>query len=239
MSSRTILILGPRRLGGAVADRYAKAGWNVATLSRSEASAEDVRNRHPDALALTGDAADAVSVERTVSTTLERFGSLDAAINCVSPAKNGVVTGGRLADLGPDAMRPYTEILLPATFHFLRVCGGALAGRGAGTLIQVTGGSARRAMPERGPWAAAAAAVRALTHAASQEYRSAGVHAALLIVDAVIASDKTRAQLEDRTDDYSTRHDDVVDAVEFLVDQSPRGWTHELTLTPRGDRWVP
>ncbi len=29
-----------------------------------------------------------------------------------------------------------------------------------------------------------------------------------------------------------------LDAVEFLALRSPRGWTHELTITPAGDRWL-
>lgn len=239
MPTSTIFVLGPRRLGGAIADRYAAAKWNVATFSRSEDSARAVRERHPEALALTGDAADAGSLDSAVKEILKKFGSLEVAINCVSPVKDGVVTGGKLAELAADAMAPYTETLIPATFNFHKCCGAAMAERGRGTLIQVTGGSARRAMPERGPWAAAAHAVKALTHASAQELRESGVHVALLIVDAVIASDKTRDQTEDKPDDYSTRHDDVVDAVEFLVGQSPRGWTHELAITPRGDRWVP
>jgi hypothetical protein len=32
---------------------------------------------------------------------------------------------------------------------------------------------------------------------------------------------------------------DVVHALRFLAAQSTRGMTHELVLTPAGDRWVP
>ena len=50
--------------------------------------------------------------------------------------------------------------------------------------MQVTGGSARRAMPGRGLWAAGAFGVRALTQAAALELREHRIHVALLIVDA-------------------------------------------------------
>ena len=52
--------------------------------------------------------------------------------------------------------------------------GAALERRGAGTLVQISGGSARRAMPGRGPWAAAQFGARALTHALAQELRPRG-----------------------------------------------------------------
>jgi hypothetical protein len=37
----------------------------------------------------------------------------------------------------------------------------------------------------------------------------------------------------------STTEADVAAAVRYLAAQSPRGWTHELQITPRLDRWVP
>ena len=32
---------------------------------------------------------------------------------------------------------------------------------------------------------------------------------------------------------------DVARAVEYLATQEPTAWSHELQVTPRGDRWVP
>jgi hypothetical protein len=31
----------------------------------------------------------------------------------------------------------------------------------------------------------------------------------------------------------------IAEAVQFLAEQEPRSYTHELMLTPAGDRWVP
>jgi hypothetical protein len=31
----------------------------------------------------------------------------------------------------------------------------------------------------------------------------------------------------------------VAAAVDYLAAQGPRGWTHEMVLTPAGERWVP
>jgi len=69
-----------------------------------------------------------------------------------------------------------------------------LGEQGSGTLVQITGGSARRGMVGRGPWAAAAFATRALLQSAALELRERGVHAALLVVDASIES-RSRASV--------------------------------------------
>jgi NADP-dependent 3-hydroxy acid dehydrogenase YdfG len=110
---------------------------------------------------------------------------------------------------------------------------------GAGKLIQVTGGSARRAMPGRGLWAAAAHATRAITHAAAQELRAEGIHVALLVVDATIDSPKTAPMLAGRPENESADMAEIARAVSYLAGQSPRAYTHELVVTPSGDRWIP
>jgi NAD(P)-dependent dehydrogenase (short-subunit alcohol dehydrogenase family) len=235
----SLVVLGARHLGGAIIDRFAARGYEIAAVSLGRSTAERILERHPEALALTADVSNPSQIEDVRDKVLGRFGNIDVAVNAVSPVRSGVVTGGPITELSADAVAPYTNGLIPAVYNFIRVIGGAMSDRGRGTLIQVTGGSARRAMPARGPWAAAAFATRALTHSAAQELRSQGVHAALLIVDAIIESDKTEHLLKDKPDEASASHDDVVDAVEYLVSQSPRGWTHELTLTPIGDRWLP
>ena len=71
------------------------------------------------------------------------------------------------------------------------------------------------------------------------ELRERGVHAALLIVDATIESAKTSIRLDGQPAEASTSELDVLWAISYLAAQSPRGWTHELQITPRGDRWVP
>jgi hypothetical protein len=35
------------------------------------------------------------------------------------------------------------------------------------------------------------------------------------------------------------REEDVAEAVRYLVAQGARGMSHELVLTPAGDRWLP
>jgi len=113
------------------------------------------------------------------------------------------------------------------------------AAGGGGTLIQVTGGSARRAMPNRGLWASGAFALRALVHAAAQEHRAEAIHVALLIVDATIESPKTAAGTRDTPRDALADQAELARAVEYLAGQTARGLTHELQVTPAGDRWVP
>jgi NAD(P)-dependent dehydrogenase (short-subunit alcohol dehydrogenase family) len=138
-----------------------------------------------------------------------------------------------------DAVRGWTVAVAEQAFAFLSTGARALLDGGGGTLVQITGGSSRRAMPGRGPWAAGAFAARALTQAAAQELRGQGVHVALLIVDATIASPKTADRTASAPRDSLGDMALIAQAVQFLADQEPRAYTHELMVTPAGETWVP
>ena len=124
-------------------------------------------------------------------------------------------------------------------FVFLSEGATALRDSGGGALVQITGGSSRRAMPGRGLWAAGAFATRALVQAAAQELRAGGIHVALLAVDATIESPKTEAFTRDAPREALADMGEVARAVSYLVEQGPRALTHELVVTPAGERWVP
>ena len=235
----TLLVFGARNLGRELAASYARQGWGVAAVARSQETIEALRSDVPDALGVAADAADQDAVENAVAAARERFGGLDLVVNAITARPRGDFGGGPLAESRREALEPYVDELVPAVFNVLSAGGRALSEDGGGTLVQITGGSARRGMPGRGPWAAAAFATRALVQSAAQELREQGVHVALLIVDATIDSPKTTSMLAGRPADSSASQEEIVRAIEYLASQSPRAWTHELQLTPRGDRWVP
>jgi hypothetical protein len=78
-----------------------------------------------------------------------------------------------------------------------------------------------------------------LVQAAAQELRQEGIHAALLIVDATLESPKTADFTRDVPRDALGDMRQVAAAVSFLVQQEARALTHELVVTPAGERWVP
>lgn len=239
MSGKTLLVFGARHLGRTLARELASDGWNAAAVARSEQTIASLIGELPAVLGIVADAVEADDVDRAFAETQERFGGIDLVVNAITATPRGAFGGGGLAEAPPDALEPYVDALLPGIFNVLRIGTRVLAEQSRGTLVQVTGGSARRGMAGRGPWAAAAFATRALTQAAALEARERGVHVALLIVDATIDSMKTAAWLQDKPDEASASELDVVSAIRYVEGQSSRGWTHELQITPRLDRWVP
>jgi NAD(P)-dependent dehydrogenase (short-subunit alcohol dehydrogenase family) len=224
-----LVVFGARNLGRRIAEHFAAAGWESIAVARSE---ETVATLPEGIRGVVADAASAKDVERVFS----EAGPVDLVVVAITTSPS---FGGPIHESPGEALDAYVGALLPGIFNVLRIGGRVLAAQGSGTLIQITGGSARRGNPGRGPWAAAAFATRALVQSQAAELREEGVHVALLIVDAVIESPKTEAMLEGTPPDFSASQDEVVRAVAYLHSQSPRAWTHELQVTPRLDRWVP
>lgn len=228
------LVIGARNLGFVIIERLIADGWDVAGGAVSAETLDRVRGA--GALPLEIDVTDQASVLAALEQVGARFGRVDLVVNAASPyaaGRGGPFGGGNLADSDPDGFERWTTSpargaygALSASARFLTTQGGAA------TVIQVTGGSSRRAMPGRGMWAAGAFGVRALTQAAALELREHGIHVALLVVDAGI----------DRSgegDAHTADQPSIADAVVYLTGQSARAMTHELQVTPALDNWTP
>ena len=240
--SGTALILGARNLGRAIGEHLAGRGWHVAAVARSEDTIAQLGHAIPEAFGMALDASTPAAVDDAAARTRERFGSVDLIVNAVAagPSPSGApFGGGPLAELSPEDFEHYALNVARQTYAFLSAGVRALRESGGGTLIQITGGSSRRAIPSRGAWAAGAFATRALTQSAALELRDEGIHAALLIVDATIRSPKTAGYTQNAGEYELAEQEDVARAVEYLASQAPTSWTHELQVTPRGDRWLP
>lgn len=240
--ARTALILGVRNLGRAIGEHLAAGGWNVAGVARSQETVDAFEASVPGALGMAVDASDAANLDEAVRHTRERFGSIDLLVNAVAAGPSpggGPFGGGPIADVSPEDFEHYATRVARQTYVFLGAGARALRETGSGSLVQITGGSSRRAIPGRGPWAAGAFATRALTQAAALELRAEGIHVALVIVDATIRSRKTASYTRDAGEDELADQADVARAVDYLAAQAPTAWTHELQVTPRGDNWVP
>ncbi len=228
----TALVIGARNLGFAVIERLLSDGWTVAGAARSADTLAKVHNAGAEALDV--DVTDQASVLAALQHLGARHGRVDLAVNAASPyGGSRPFGGGPLAHATPTSFDDWTTLPARGAFGFLSACAQFMSAQGGpATIVQVTGGSARRGMPGRGLWAAGAFGVRALTQAAASELREQEIHVALLIVDASI----------DRSGGDNTATADpgsLADAVVYLAAQSPRAMTHELQVTPARDNWTP
>ena len=228
------LIIGARNFGFAIIQRLLADGWSVAGGARSTETLGKVHQTGAHALEV--DVTDQASVIAGLQDVAARYGRVDLAVNAASPyggSRSGPFGGGQLAEAGPAAFDDWASLPARGAFAFLSAGARFMLDQGGeATIVQVTGGSAKRALPGRGLWAAGAFGVRALTQAAALELREHRIHVALLIVDALI--DRSGSD-----DAHSADPASLAAAVAYLAGQSPRAMTHELQVTPALDNWTP
>jgi NAD(P)-dependent dehydrogenase (short-subunit alcohol dehydrogenase family) len=234
------LIFGARNLGGAIIERLVAEGWAVAGVARSDATLEKVAGA--GALAFRADVTDQASVHDALARVATAHGHVDLVVNAASAyggTRSGPFGGGPMAEADADAFDAWAAAPARSAFAFLSGAARFLvAQERPATVIQVTGGSSRRAMPGRGLWAAGAFGVRAITQAAALELRGQGIHVALLIVDSGIEPLSGAARAGAARDALADPRQ-LADAVLFLADQGVRAATHELQVTPLAETWVP
>ena len=236
---RSAVVFGARNLGRAVIELLAAEGSQVVGVARSEETLAGIAST--GAVPLEGDVTDRASVHEVLEQAASMHVRIDLVVNAAAPYggdRSGPFGGGPLSEATADAFEPWAAAPARAAFTFLSTAGSFLRAQGGpATVIQVTGGSARRAMAGRGLWAAGSFGVRALTNAAALELREHGIHVALLIVDAGIeplAGAAPGQSVEALADPHA-----LARAVTFLAEQGARSATHELQVTPLAERWVP
>lgn len=237
---RSALVFGARNLGRAVIEVLQEDGWAVAAVARSEETLAGITAA--GALAMPGDVTDPAAVESALAAAAEANGPIDLVVNAASAyggARQGPFGGGVIAEADLDGFDAWAAAPARAAFSFLSGSGRWLLAQGRpATVVQVTGGSSRRAMAGRGLWAAGSFGVRAISNAAALELREHGIQVALVIVDAgiepIAGGGRPGVPQEQLADPY-----DIARGVAFLAGQGARAATHELQITPLAERWVP
>jgi NAD(P)-dependent dehydrogenase (short-subunit alcohol dehydrogenase family) len=236
----SVLVIGVRHLGRAIAEHFARQGATVGLLARTasdvEATAESVRALGGTPVPVAGDLTRREDLHRAVAALHDQAGEIHLAVNAVSP-------GGRFGS------RPFLEledsdldlglqISVRGAFVFLQEMGRVMAEAGQGCLVQVGTSSGLRVKEGFGGLGAVQHALRALTLVAARELRASRVHVVHLPCDGGIESAKSQGFLSRVGPEKMIPQEEVARAVEFVYRQSPRAWTHELVLRPIGGEWT-
>jgi NAD(P)-dependent dehydrogenase (short-subunit alcohol dehydrogenase family) len=131
---------GGRGLGRAFAIALAESRYKVAVTARTEAeitaTAEAIKSKGGQAIAVPGDVADRQAVERAVATTEAELGPIDLLIN-----NAGVLNGGLIGTIDPDEWWRDIEINLRGPFLFVNAVLPGMLARGRGRIINVASGA--------------------------------------------------------------------------------------------------
>lgn len=172
---KTAIISGASRgIGEATAEVFAKAGANVALLSRGREAIEKIASRiGSQAVAIPCDVSSYEQVCTAVAATEQAFGPVDILINnagMVEPVSH-------LATSDPAAWDQVIDVNLKGVFYGMRAVLPGMIGRGQGTILTISSGAAHSPVEGWSHYCASKAGAAMLTRSVDLETRENGIRA--------------------------------------------------------------
>jgi NAD(P)-dependent dehydrogenase (short-subunit alcohol dehydrogenase family) len=232
----TLIMVGARTLGRAIALHFAARGWQVVCAARTK---DDVDRLAGDVDAAGGKGV-AVVCDLGDPASLAALVAGQARVDlCIAAQTAGGRFGSRpLLEIGDEEIDRGYRAYLRGTWNLLKAVGPRLLAQGSGTFLQIGTSSGVRTKDGFAALGAIQHGLRALVQVAAREWRGQGVHVAYLPIDGAIESDKTAAWTARNGAGRAIPQSEIARACEYLHQQDARAWTHELVLRPPGTDWT-
>lgn len=232
----TLVIVGVKTLGRAIATHFGALGWQVVCASRTRADVERVAAE----VTAAGGRGVGVVCDLTDPASLASLAQSQPRIDlCIAAQTAGGRFGSRpLLEIDDSELDRQLAGYPRASWNLLKAIGPRLVGQGRGTFLQIGTSSGVRTKEGFAALGTAQHALRALIQVAAREWRTSGVHVAYLPVDGAIESDKTTDWIAKSGGDRAIPQAEIARACEYLHRQDRRAWTHELLLRPPGGDWT-
>lgn len=222
-------------LGGAVARRFARAGYHAVPSRRKaerlEALAAAIRDDGGKATAIACDARDEEAVQALYERVEDEIGPVEVAV-----FNAGAWHNAPIAEMTARVYRQVWDTAAFAGFLTAREAARRMVPRGKGTILFTGATASLRGGPGFAAFAGAKFALRALAQAMSRELAPKGVHVAHVVVDGRIDSEAVRARFQ--VEEAELMPPDAIAETFFAVHAQERdAWTFEIDLRPWGEAW--
>lgn len=193
----TIVTGGGSGIGEAICRRFAAEGARVAVLDvRKDAAGAVAESLAGDAIAVEVDVRDSAAVDRAVDAVVERFGTLDVAVNNagIAGGDEAVRAGERLAQrvreaaggrvetrmeatvgVSDEQFRLMIETHLFGTFYVMRAALRQMTEQGSGVIVNIGSRCGQEGCMMLPHYSAAKGGIHALTRAVAQEVAEQGI----------------------------------------------------------------
>ena len=191
-----------------------------------------------DGISFGVDVRDAGAVRAAIDEAAATLGGLDTAFN-----NAGTGSMSRLHEYDPDEFRRVVDVNLLGVWHGMRATIPHLLGAGGGSIVNTASISGLRPSPGEGPYAAAKAAIAALTQSAALEYGARGIRVNAVAPGAIRSAMTTPllalGDWEQRWTDRTPLGrvgdpEDIADVVVFLCSDLARYITGQVLVVDGG-----
>lgn len=238
MSERPVAVVvgvGPG-LGGAVARRFARAGYQVGLLARGAAQLDPIRDQIEkgggSALSVPCDAADPEAVKDAFQRIAREAGAPSAVIY-----NAGAFQMGSALEITPDQFDACFKINCAGALFVAQAAVPAMLERGSGTLIFTGATASLRGSARFACLAVGKFGLRALAQSLARELGPQGIHVAHVVIDGQIDSPRIRSMMPDRPEHTFLSPDAIAETYYQLHLQDRTAFTFELDLRPAVEKF--
>ncbi|MDP8953159.1 MAG: SDR family NAD(P)-dependent oxidoreductase [Actinomycetota bacterium] len=232
MDGRVAVVFGVGPgLGTAVAKRFAREGFALGLMARSEeslsAAREAVEGAGGKALAVAADATDPASVSEAFEKVREELGDPEVFVY-----NAGAFQMGGILELTPELFDDCFRANCSGAFYGAQQVLPAMLEKGRGTIVLTGATAALRGSANFAALATGKFGLRALAQSMAREFWPQGIHVAHVVIDGQIDTPRVREMSPEREEHTMLSPDAIAESYWQLYSQDPTAWTLELDLRP-------
>jgi NAD(P)-dependent dehydrogenase (short-subunit alcohol dehydrogenase family) len=235
MSTAAVLGVGPG-LGAALARRFARGGFDVALMARSEASLApvelEIRSLGRRARSFLVDAGDDASVAAAFERAKAELGAPEVFVY-----NAGAFQRGSVVDTAPEEFERCLRVNCTGAFLAAKRVLPDMLERGRGTVLLTGATASLRGSANFACLAVGKFGLRALAQSMARELGPRGIHVAHVIIDGQIDTPGYRAMAPERGIETLLSPDAIAETYWQVHVQAPTCWTLELDLRPSTERF--
>ena len=214
-----------------MARRFAREGFAVALMARSEGSVagvrEEIEGSGTTAFAVTADATEPASVASAFERVRDELGDPEVFVY-----NAGAFEMGGVLEVPPGRFDECFRANCAGAFYAARQVLPALVEAGRGTIVLTGASASLRGKARFSALAVGKFGLRALAQSMAREFGPQGVHVAHVVIDGQINTPRMRAMSPEREEHTMLSPDAIAETYWQLHTQDPRAWTLELDLRP-------
>jgi len=227
-------------LGGAVARRFARGGYQTVLVARS---ADRVALIAGDIAAAGGRCIAYVADLREETAVAKLFDDVEAQIGPIGVTvfNTGANFRASILDTPADMFEKVWRLGCYAGFLVGREAARHMVPRGQGTILFTGATASLRGSSQFAAFAAAKGGVRQVAQSMARELGPQGIHVASVIVDGMIDSPRVRERFSERVaqlpEDGMLKPADIAEVYWQLAHQPRSAWTFEIDLRPWAEKF--
>jgi NAD(P)-dependent dehydrogenase (short-subunit alcohol dehydrogenase family) len=225
-----IVGVGPGN-GAAFAYRFAKEGYQLALLARSDEFTNNLA-LELNAKSYICDVSQSDSIQRAFSQITQELGEIDVLIY---NAGSGV--WGNIEEIKPSDFEKCWQV---NAFGLMQVCQQvipAMKKSHSGNIVIIGATASKRGASKTAAFAPAKAAQRSLAESMAKHLGQFGIHVSLIIIDGMVDLPATRNRMPDKPDSFFIKPNDVADNAFWLTQQPQSAWSFEIDVRPFAEMW--